>query len=117
MPASTTLPKVGARVRVVLEGPVGAAFEADIFGRPCFTLGDEQDGNAIHPAADHVKSVEVLPEPESWEPGDIVLSALGGVYARSNGDTWRGFSGLDYPEVMPSRPLTLIARNGKPVAA
>jgi len=112
--SSNAMPDEGALVRVTLEGRASKS----MFTPNALIIGAAGPGmNVIRLDADHVKSVEVLPEPESWEPGDVVLSAAGVAYRRTYDATWHGFSGYEWADDDPSRPLTLLARDGEPVAA
>lgn len=56
------------------------------------------------------------PQPESWQPGDVVLDAKGVPWQRTSTDRWwcPGFSSK-FDEDHPTRPLRLLARDGKPV--
>lgn len=59
-------PQIGDRVRVVLEGAVRNT-SGDFF-----TIGPDGYVNGIRLGAEHVVSVERLPDPEpDWQPGDV----------------------------------------------
>lgn len=70
--------------------------------------------------------VEILPPPEpEWQPGDVVLDAGGRTYIYGGDEDWP-WIGQDagdpasadrYTMSKPSRPVTLLARNGKPVTS
>ncbi len=112
------MPKQGDRVRVVLEG------EVTRFSDRTFQVGGCSDGNLIYPTAEHVVSVEILPEP--WVPGDIVGSATDPayVYVRTNNDDWLGagsgprvpFADSDVDNWSERSDVTVIRRGGKVVA-
>lgn len=102
-------PKVGDRVRVVLEGTVGYA------GNVSFIVGGARS-SLIVPADEHVISVERLPDPEpDWQTRDVVVDADGVCYLRDGLGAWRNFAGVAYATDFPTRPLTLLVRDGKPV--
>ena len=61
--ATKETPQKGDKVRVVLEGTVGV-----LEGDGVFWVGDRHE-NIIHPATDHVKSVEILEKAKpEWLP-------------------------------------------------
>ena len=112
-------PKIGDRVRVVLEGEVSHV-EPSL--PDSFYIGSGPEGsNVIFPGADHVVSVEKLPDPEpEWQPGDVVLDNNGNVWERAwyerTGNSWlrRGYDEA-FKDVYAVRPLALLVRRGKPV--
>lgn len=112
-------PKEGQFVRVVLEGRArGDSRFADTF-----YVGNRGDHpNTINLNGEHVKSVEVLPEPEDFRVGDIVRAADSGIWSCVSGEgtstMWVGayWTSRSYPYDFPPRPLTLLVRDGKAVA-
>ncbi len=97
-------PKVGDRVRVVLEGVISD----DTCTPGSFTVGDGSFRNIVDPKADHVVSVEIL-EPE-WREGDVALDASRQVNERTpSGSRFKRRCGK------PELPLTLLVRDGKKV--
>lgn len=63
-----------------------------------------------------VTSVERLPDPEpDWQTRDVVVDADGVCYLRDGLGAWRNFAGVAYATDFPTRPLTLLVRDGKPV--
>lgn len=101
-------PEKGHKVRVVIEGEVKAT------GRHWFALEDRCF--AVELPLRGIVSIERLPhsEPE-WQPEDVVLDARGTVFSWTASGQWLGLSGRFWPSTEPLRPLTLIARDGKPV--
>lgn len=122
-------PQVGHRVRVVLEGVVSGTFQYGdrgvILNGRILSHSDVETWNA---------TFERLPDPEpEWQPGDVVLDAAGVVWSRVGEEPdfpWgrfrinEPFGRVEYKYVNfygddpsgPRRPLTPLARDGKPWA-
>jgi hypothetical protein len=111
----TTHYPAGTRVRVTFVGIIDQDGDVD--------LGDPEptaDSSAYlkERALEHAERVEVI-EPD-WQPGDIVIDADGEVYQydpQPGGPEyfrWRTWLGR-CSDHMVIGPLTLLARNGKPV--
>ena len=105
----TYTPREGDHVRVVLEGKVDR----------CGNNAEEFDlgNNIIMPSRAHVKSVEKIDPPEDWCVDDVVVAANGAVYRREPDNMWETFTSGPVRDEIPRRPLTLLVRNGKPVAS
>ena len=63
-------PKVGDRVRVVIEGEIGVNSAAT--ATPWFIVGDESTGSLICPGAEQVVSVEKVTPPLPTTPGSVL---------------------------------------------
>lgn len=111
------IPEVGDRVRLVVEGEVTQTYVAGATYGRAIELG----GYEYYPDYDEagIVSVEILPPPEpEWRPGDAVLDADGrALLRRTAGGSypWADANGW-VKDDDAARPLTLIARNGQPVA-
>lgn len=112
-------PKVGDRVRVVLEGEVRQA----VAWPHRFWIG--QPGELTTVFQDHLVSIERMPDPEpEWHPGDVVLDARGSLYTRRAAGQvdkpWH-FVGKNITDEVRDeellRPLTHLVRDGKPVTS
>lgn len=105
----TYVPVVGDTGRAVIEGPV-TQFDP--------TTGQTKIGNAQIGAVNFlttdaiVVSLEKVEPPEDWHEGDVVISADQKVYLRTRRETWRKFNGEDVFDTVPTRPLTLLVRDG-----
>ena len=99
-------PEVGHRVRVTFEGVVD---KETPFGE--YAIQPDRGGMLFFPPANATFERLSDPEPE-WQTGDVVLDVEGWAYLRTGGGNWRNFHGNPWE---PTRPLTLIARGGKPV--
>ena len=103
-------PEVGHRVKAeqVVVGEVD-----DVTGTWVYVVDDTSD--LARPLRRDRFTFERLPDPEpEWQGGDVVLDAKGWSFLRTAGG-WSDFNGLRYADEEPARPLTLIARAGKPV--
>jgi hypothetical protein len=102
-----------SRKRVVLEA------ETEPWANGLFWIGQPDKRALIDPSGPHVVSVEDIPDPEpEWQDGDIVIDGLVITHLRSDDMPnlpWRTFNGVYQKENFPFRPLTLVARDGKPV--
>lgn len=86
-------------------------------------IGGDEVGNAVL----RVRARDDRPtEPEGWQKGDVVLDAAGSIWMWVGDPDWPWASGAAsvtyYPEgsaedARPPRPLVLLVRDGKPVAA
>jgi hypothetical protein len=102
-------PRVGDTVRLVVIGPV-TQFDAAT-GQT--KVGNAQLGSVNFLAIDKiVTEIEKVVPPESWQDGDVVLDADEKVYRRTRRGTWQKFNGEDVFDRVPTRPLTLLVRDG-----
>jgi hypothetical protein len=105
--------KPGDRVRVTVEGELRTNGDDTLVLR-------SGDGMRWPFHRDYITGIEVIPQPESWQSGDVVLDAGGDVWKRTaDGLAWWWWCGCRprgaYDDATPIRPLRLLVRDGKPV--
>jgi hypothetical protein len=100
----------GTRARVTFVGTIDEQGDFDL-GNPVPT----RDSPWIRKGCfEYAERVEVI-EPD-WQPGDIVLDAVGAVWENASPYRWLApGDDIEHDSADLARPLTLLARDGKPV--
>lgn len=105
-------PKKGDRVEVVLRGKVRHVHDSGAFQVGASELSERT--NLMYPDAEHVVSIEKLPdlEPE-YIPGEVYEDAGGVLFLRLTEGQWMSFAGKNYPHDYPARPLVRLVPETK----
>lgn len=116
------------RVRITYETEINLEWDCKPLACGEAILGpDPRDGINIAVRNDRERKIISVERIEAWESGDVVIDAEGGVFSYRDGHWLDGGWATDVEDGDSTgvygasdeelcRPLTLLARNGKPVS-